>query len=267
MALSPGEYLVSKYQISISDVNILSRVECLEVGWHVDCLINNKDGKPTNEHSYQLPAMDKDVKIVAIVLKEYAVMDTKNILKVNFKAEDEKGKLVDVHNNFRVNNKLRTDILMPLCVHDVDRIWYKMEDIQMSVIKTYFPQYSYKDYTLGITKQTEDDVEVWYLPIEMKKNKPSEPICPLGFIFDELSRMEDNPFHRFELIRDKVHTNKGDLQAIKISKDDGEKILGLIEQLMQDQRLSTNLNRIKLCIDAQAPFSVYLKLEVYYCED
>lgn len=266
MALSPGEYLVSKYQIQISDANILSKVECLEIGWHVDCF-NDKDGKSTNEHTYPIPAMDKDVKIVAIVLKEYASMETKNILKINLRAEDEKGKLIEVHNNYRVNNKLRTDILMPLCAHDVDRIWYKMEDIQMSVIKTYFPQYSYKDYTLGITKQTEDDVEVWYLPIEMKKNKPNEPICPLGFICNELSNVPENPFHRFELTRDKVHTTKGDLEAIKISKDDGERILGLIEQLMQDQRLSTNLNRLRLSIGSQGSFSLYLKLEIYYCED
>lgn len=289
-------FLFEKYNISISDESIASTIQVMKTS-----VIYSTESQKNSNQTTRLSDLNKEVNIVAIILREYCVTETTRPVRIYLQTEENiRNQSNDINNELPIvspatshsNKNKCTDILMPTCAMNAERIWFQMEDAQMSILKKLFPQFTAEDYRRGIMPLG-GKRPMWLLPFntndrfdgvleqhnghvtapagyEKISNGTDDsytgPTCPLGYVFHCLAKNPENPFAAYNKTSTVAPTENGEVPCYKIPEEDGKHIIKIITQMMQDQRLRTNLTKLKIEMICGTPFTFYGLFDIYYCD-
>lgn len=300
-AMDMPTFLSEKYNITISDESIASTVQVMKTA-----VLYSTENQTKSENDIRLSDLNKEVNIVAIILREYCVTETSRPVRICLQTKDNPNATPkDVNTELPVVSpgtgtgashsikKKCTDVLMPTVALNAERIWFQMEDAQMSILKKLFPEFAAEDYKRGIMPLG-GKRPMWLLPFDEKdvlkaqygnghgptdravapagyeklanEDSYSGPVCPLGYVFHCLAQNHDNPFSPYNKTSTRAPTDNGEVPCYKIPEEDGKHIIKVITQMMQDQRLRTNLTKLNIHMTCGTPFTFYGLFDIYYCD-
>jgi hypothetical protein len=263
--------LLERYGVSLPEEAVSKNTLSM---MNINPFLTRKEGENFDMGKLLLPSETQQMRLVAIVVSEYSLLGTNSPVGITL-THTQNGKETTLAGNNRSFLKHDChDVLMPTCQFDSTKVWFKAANTKMSVVRTLFPHYTEKDLMRGIIKLANENENTWFLSIETEMNADGKimTICPMGVVIQQVMSKEQVMSKDDEMIRiteAKYINPKTGRESVGyyIAESHAENLQKHILQMISDPRPLVDAKTLKLTVNSCDVFSLYVSLDIFYCEN